>query len=205
MREARMGSLLTFIIAFVFIAPLIQTSWSRILIFVLLSGIIINAVFAIGIWRTPMVIAAVSIIVLEVIGSFTTAEIIRPISSFLRNLFFLIVISIFVFQIATERNVTVATIFKVLNGYLLVGIVFTSIVAFISGFNPEWYNFAGSGDITLSDINYYTFVTLTTVGYGDLLPVHPVTKSLAMAIAISGQFYVAIIVAMIVGKFASQR
>ena len=46
---------------------------------------------------------------------------------------------------------------------------------------------------------------MTTVGYGDLLPVAPFARSLATLIAITGQLYLGIIVAMLVGKYASQR
>ncbi|NNL01024.1 MAG: two pore domain potassium channel family protein, partial [Eudoraea sp.] len=55
------------------------------------------------------------------------------------------------------------------------------------------------------DLVYYTLVTLTTVGYGDITPQIPVAKSLSMIIAISGQFYIAVVVAIIVGKFASKN
>jgi Na+/H+-dicarboxylate symporter len=52
---------------------------------------------------------------------------------------------------------------------------------------------------------YYGFITMTTVGYGDILPLKPYTRSLATFIAVAGQFYMAIIVALLVGKFAAQH
>ena len=45
---------------------------------------------------------------------------------------------------------------------------------------------------------YYSFVTLTTVGYGDITPVHPMARSLAMAEALVGQLYPAILIARLV-------
>jgi hypothetical protein len=45
---------------------------------------------------------------------------------------------------------------------------------------------------------YFSFVTLTTVGYGDVLPVHPVARSLAMLEAVVGPLYIAILLARLV-------
>ena len=45
---------------------------------------------------------------------------------------------------------------------------------------------------------YFSFVTLTTVGYGDILPVHPAARSLAMLEAVTGPLYLAILVARLV-------
>jgi Ion channel len=52
---------------------------------------------------------------------------------------------------------------------------------------PERYHFI-----------YFSFVTLTTVGYGDLTPVHPIARSLAVAEALTGQLYPAILLARLV-------
>ena len=49
---------------------------------------------------------------------------------------------------------------------------------------------------------YYGFNAFTTVTYGDVMPLSPVAKSVSMAMGLTGQMYVAIIIAMLVGKFA---
>jgi voltage-gated potassium channel len=92
-----------------------------------------------------------------------------------------------------------------------VGIVFSIVIAAIGQYDPAAFTFhdesASSSEIASSFGRnlYYTFITMTTVGYGDLLPVKPYARSLATLIAITGQFYLGIIVAMLVGKYASQR
>lgn len=50
-----------------------------------------------------------------------------------------------------------------------------------------------------SHLIYYSFITLCTVGYGDAYPVHPVVRSLAVAEALVGQLYLAILIASLVG------
>jgi hypothetical protein len=61
---------------------------------------------------------------------------------------------------------------------------------------------AFSGPVSTADgpraVFYFSFVTLTTVGYGDVLPVHPVARSLAMLEAVTGPLYLAILVARLV-------
>ena len=46
---------------------------------------------------------------------------------------------------------------------------------------------------------YYSFITLTTAGYGDVYPVHPAARSLAMTEALVGQLYLAIMIVSLVG------
>jgi hypothetical protein len=51
---------------------------------------------------------------------------------------------------------------------------------------------------------YYSFVTLTTVGYGDITPVSPAARTLAWLEAMMGQFYIAVLVAFLIGIRVSQ-
>jgi voltage-gated potassium channel Kch len=51
---------------------------------------------------------------------------------------------------------------------------------------------------TVNDWLYYSYVTLTTVGYGDITPVRPIARTLAIAEALSGQLYLAVMIARLV-------
>jgi len=52
---------------------------------------------------------------------------------------------------------------------------------------------------------YYSFVTLTTLGYGEITPASPVAQTLAYMEAVTGQFYLTILVAALVGMLLSRR
>jgi hypothetical protein len=52
---------------------------------------------------------------------------------------------------------------------------------------------------------YYSYVTLTTLGYGDIVPIHPVARTLAMAEALVGQLYPAILIGRLVSLQIGQR
>ena len=54
---------------------------------------------------------------------------------------------------------------------------------------------------TLYDFLYYSCITLTTVGFGDILPVHPFAKALTIIVSIFGQLYLTILIAIIIGKY----
>ena len=55
-----------------------------------------------------------------------------------------------------------------------------------------------------SDLLYFSLVTLVTLGYGDIVPVTPLARMVAAFEGVVGQFYVAAVVAMLVGRFIAQ-
>ena len=57
----------------------------------------------------------------------------------------------------------------------------------------------------LTELMYYSFVTLTTLGYGDLTPVKPIARTVGYLEAIVGQFYLAVLVAWLVGMYLSGK
>lgn len=56
----------------------------------------------------------------------------------------------------------------------------------------------------LSGFSYYSFVTITTLGYGDVTPVSTQARSLALLEAVLGQLYIAILIARLVGSHLAQ-
>jgi len=91
--------------------------------------------------------------------------------------------------------------------YLILGfiwaILYTVLIQFfpeaISGTEPEnWIN-------TLSPMTYFSFVTLTTLGYGDISPVNSIAKVLVILEAVTGMFYIAIIVASLIGAARDKK
>lgn len=96
-------------------------------------------------------------------------------------------------------------------GYLFLGLGWAVLYSMIEGFRPNSFAVSpallGVGEpsrIDPSVLNYYSFVTLTTVGYGDVTPVSPVTRTLGWIEAMTGQFYLAIVVAGLVSMMATK-
>jgi hypothetical protein len=82
--------------------------------------------------------------------------------------------------------------------YLLLGLAWALAYELVSLLAAGAFSGSGLGTAERPDFLYFSFVTLTTVGYGDVTPVHPVARSLAVAEALTGQLYPAILLARLV-------
>lgn len=91
--------------------------------------------------------------------------------------------------------------------YLLLGVIWALFYSLIDLAVPA--SFEGIGEGTSKGLNsdwlYFSFVTLTTLGYGDITPLSATARSLAYMEAIAGQFYVAILVAGLVSAYISDK
>jgi len=91
--------------------------------------------------------------------------------------------------------------------YLLLGVLLALLNMFVYELIPD--SFSGiTGNVDTEqglDLIYYSFVTMTTLGYGDIAPVGPLARALAYFGAVTGQFYIAILVGMTVGLYLNQR
>ena len=96
-----------------------------------------------------------------------------------------------------ERIVTVNTMFAVLCVYLLIGIFFSLAAGLANELGNSAY-FSEISDPDNSDFLYFSFVTLTTTGYGDLTAATDVGRSLAITEALFGQIFLVTVVALIV-------
>jgi hypothetical protein len=84
--------------------------------------------------------------------------------------------------------------------YLLIGVIWAQAYALIAHVDPGAFAHPIPPEPhDVAPLLYYSFATLTTVGYGDVLAVHPLARSLAMLEAVIGQLYSAILVARLVG------
>jgi uncharacterized membrane protein len=66
-------------------------------------------------------------------------------------------------------------------------------------------NLPNRGTPEFSDYLYMAFITLTTVGYGDVTATSHLTRSVAILIGLAGQLYMTILIAMLVGKFLASQ
>jgi len=85
--------------------------------------------------------------------------------------------------------------------YLIIGLVFVALFGFVALSIPDAFTNLATlkGDFAIAgNLIYFSFVTLTTTGYGDIAPVHPYARSLANVEAIIGQIYPATLLARLV-------
>ena len=109
-----------------------------------------------------------------------------------------------VVDLRERGEVSLHTMFGVLCIYLMIGSMF----AFVDGIADSVSStpfFATRASATVSDFLYFSFATMTTVGYGDLTTATDLGRSLAIAEALVGQIYLVTVVAVIVGSFSRRR
>lgn len=114
----------------------------------------------------------------------------------------------FVTQIIHFKKVTINVIYATLCLYLIIGLLWGSLYALLYEIDPTSYSGAlldSSTGNPLNIFNYFSMVTLTTLGYGDITPQTPGAGALCQLEAIVGQFFIAVVVAWLVGQFASAR
>jgi len=111
--------------------------------------------------------------------------------------------SIFFQDILKDRRISINEIHGAISVYLLIGIFFGMVFQIVAVFDPNalYFNPTNFTNATPSDGEYfyYSFITLTTVGYGDVSPVAPIARSVSMIEAILGVMYVATMIARFVG------
>ena len=95
------------------------------------------------------------------------------------------------------------------SAYLMLGLIWTTAYWLVAHFNPEAFAFNTSTGTkeTMEGFNafYFSFVTLSTVGYGDITPVSKIARTLAAMEAMTGLLYVAVLIARLVGLYSTPK
>ncbi|MEM7102071.1 MAG: ion channel [Bacteroidota bacterium] len=105
-------------------------------------------------------------------------------------------------SIINSRNTTISTIYGAIAGFLLLGLISAQIFMMLELFIPGSLVF-NEGKSAI-DYIYFSYVILTGIGFGDIVPVEAVAKSFSVLIGISGQIYLTVLIAILIGKFLSE-
>jgi hypothetical protein len=131
-------------------------------------------------------------------------------SELVRGVLTIICVVFILRYVLKSREVTVDTIFGAFVAYFLIAFAFSSLYHAVAIIEPASFsmpNGAINGNSISSGmpLSYFSFVTIATLGYGDIVPRHPVTQMLAILEAVIGQFYMAVVVAWLVSVLAIRR
>ncbi len=126
-------------------------------------------------------------------------------------LFLLGTVALIVHAIFREQRINADGICGAVCGYLLLGLAWGVAYGLAERVQPGSLIVHEALAAEMADVErrgsllvYFSFVTLTTLGYGDISPATPVTRTLAWMEAMAGQFYVAILVAGLVSSLVSR-
>ena len=103
-------------------------------------------------------------------------------------------------QVFAPGRVTYHRIIGAILLYFLIALIFVALFALVGKLMPKAFSGIAIDDSTTlaSNLIYFSFVTLTSTGYGDVVPVHPIARSLCNLESIIGQLYPAILIARLV-------
>ncbi len=105
-------------------------------------------------------------------------------------------------RVLRDGRINLHRIIGACGTFLLLGLLFAEAFRLIAMFVPNAYAIGGAPASTATLQNrfvYFSFITLTSTGYGDITPIHPYTRSLAAFEALTGQLYLAVLIARLVG------
>lgn len=186
-----LGDLVLSLIFLYAIIVIVKTFALKPIFFRFYSGIAILAFFLGSIGRLKLY-ESQTIIFLFLIQSIYALYLIVAVYFILRDILF-------------SSKVTIDTIRGSICVYLLIGFVWALLYGIVASVNPQSFSQLIVFEESFGKAVYFSFTTLTTLGYGDILPVSPLAKMLTNLEAIIGQLYPSILIAILVSDYLSQR
>jgi Ion channel len=107
-------------------------------------------------------------------------------------------------RLIRDEGVTLQAVAGALTIYLLVGLLFASLISFVARVQSGPY-FTQAGHASNGDRVYYSFTVLTTTGFGDYTAAKPVGHALAVLEMLTGQLYLVTVIGILVGNFVGRR
>jgi hypothetical protein len=210
-RRARFGLLLgAVVVAFAVQGIATPSEWQEVLISVLLGSTLLLALWAaeatrIGLRLGVVVVVAVVILsIVEAVNSNPSGGAMRVANALLVLLAPPVIVAGIIRILRAKQTVTLEAVFGVLSVYILVGMLFGLIFGAIDRFGGNPF-FAGGQSATIAHCLYFSFTTLTTVGYGDLTARTNLGHTLSVSEALLGQIYLVTIVSLIVANLGRSR
>lgn len=153
----------------------------------------------------PVLAAGVVLVVaVGVVSGVSDGRVGRTLVAVVHLLLVVVVPPLLVSSLRSQRAVTVQTVLGALTVYLLIGQFFASAYAVLAAVDPAPF-FSNGTDGSPADMSYFSFVTLTTVGFGDFTAATRPGRMLVVLEALAGQFYLVTVVALTVGNLRRQQ
>jgi voltage-gated potassium channel len=214
--QFRTGTLSGFILLFsliflIFLLPVFPPDWQPQLSTIACTVLYFSAVFSLERRIRSILILSIIVMIMEWVSEIFSLEILNIISKVLNVSFFIIIMILLIRQIATSREINLKVILGSIIGYLLLGFVYSILVGYIMHIDPSAFSIPKSVQESLKpvpiygDSVYFSFVTVATLGYGDIVPIEPYARSLTIWITVSGQLYIATVIALLIGKFSTKN
>ncbi len=205
-KSNRISVLLVALLLLIFIPPFLPSSSHFLDIYLQIDFvfIVISCYFIIHNNKISKYIAITTFLFI-IVGAFFENGILEIIARFglsiiIINAFFLVIKEAMSLNGKTENLILVS-----ITGYLILGLIGGFFLAFIQEIYPNSFSHTANMELELYNFIYYSFVTMTTLGYGDIIPTNEKSQAVALFLTISGQLFLTIIIAMNIAKFIQKK
>jgi hypothetical protein len=206
-RYGRFLTLLVAIVAYLVLFPLLQESSNDLIAAALTLMIPIAGVYAVSAERRTLVIA--SILAIPVVLELVTPNEWPPLFTYgsLVALYGFVLLRV-LREVLSSVEVSLDTLFGAAAAYLLMGLAWASMFMYLERSRPVSFvinaaNDVGPAGLQWFEMIHYSYVTLTTLGYGEITPVSSIARSLSFLEAATGVLYLAFLVARLVSAHMS--
>jgi hypothetical protein len=208
--QIRIGRFLLLLISFalMFILRPFLEDFIRIhyLMDIFITGIYLAAVYAVsqqrGIFLMALVMAFFTVALLW-LTRLTDISALSIASSILGALFLTFTAFMFLSYFFRADKITGDMIMGVICVYFLIGLIWADVFFILEILQPGSFKMPPE-QVGQATFGYYSYVTLTTLGYGDITPVSESARSLSLLEAVMGQLYIAVLIARLVGIHVAQ-
>jgi voltage-gated potassium channel len=184
-----------------------NTRWLKIVAVVILGGTVLFAFLAARAgrraWRLAMLAIPVAVVI-GIVGQLDDGRGAQLTAAIVSVILPIAAIGALGRRLVKEHAVSGRTVLGLLSVYLLIGMTFAALYATIGIASAEPF-FAQTKDAQPVDFTYFSYITIATVGYGDLTPANPLPRMLAAIEGLTGQLYLVTVVAVAVSRVRTRR
>jgi uncharacterized membrane protein len=187
-----------------FLEPIVRLSLLSDIFF---SLVMLSGIHAVSNRRRDYVLSfstGIPAVLLSWTSQLLLAPVVRVPAAIFTAAFFALALILILSHVKKQKEVTQDVVMGAVCAYFLIGIVWAYIYFLLESASPG--SFSLTRELSREPVHfiYYSFITLTTVGYGDILPVSNPARSLAVLEAMMGQMYLAVVMAKLVAVHISQ-
>jgi hypothetical protein len=197
-------SIILFVLSFIFVFIIGLVPNDNIipeLYSITVSGIFFAAVISISDKHIRYLYFAVILTIFTWVSTYLKLDLVLHTNSIITIIFLIYIIVVSVIRISKSKQVGSLEFLRAVNIYFLIGISGGIIFRALYTLNPSSINVSKKNVINSTDLLYFSFETITTLGYGDITPGSALAKTVAIFLSFAGQLYLTMIIALLMGKF----
>lgn len=202
----RNAALLVFLLALIILSPTVGHGFSGLVFELMFDGILLSGVYSVGPGkhRWPFLILTVIALAVRWGEQLSGAPALDVGALFITVLWLAYAIALLVGHLFQRRDVTVDTILGAIVVYLLIAVAFMVAFEILELRNPGAFsglpeNAARDRGALGSSMMYLSLVCISTMGFGDIVPVSDIARPVAVLEGVVGQLYLAVMIARLVG------